>query len=105
MSDRETAGIIGLGNMGGAVASALVAAGGRVVVYDLDEARVAQLVQEGAVAGGSARTSPPVVRDERTLCPTSASGYDCLTGDPVIRRAVGKEAVVRWTNPLIILPS
>ncbi|HLK10547.1 MAG TPA: NAD(P)-dependent oxidoreductase [Candidatus Binatia bacterium] len=46
-------GVIGLGNIGGAVAANLVADGHRVVVHDVDAARVQAAVEAGAVAGAS----------------------------------------------------
>jgi len=46
-------GFIGLGNIGLPMARRLVDAGHRVIAFDLDDARVAQLVDAGAVAGGS----------------------------------------------------
>lgn len=49
----QVIGIIGLGIMGGAMARNLLAAGWRVVGFDTDAARVAELVAEGLEAPGS----------------------------------------------------
>jgi 3-hydroxyisobutyrate dehydrogenase-like beta-hydroxyacid dehydrogenase len=46
-------GVIGAGNIGGAIAANLVADGHRVAVHDTDPARVEALVQAGAHAAGS----------------------------------------------------
>jgi 3-hydroxyisobutyrate dehydrogenase-like beta-hydroxyacid dehydrogenase len=54
MSTGERVGVIGLGNIGGAVAANLVADGFHVSVYDLDQNRVQSLVGAGARAAGSA---------------------------------------------------
>jgi 3-hydroxyisobutyrate dehydrogenase-like beta-hydroxyacid dehydrogenase len=54
MSTGERVGVIGLGNIGGAVAANLVADGFHVSVYDLDQNRVQSLVGAGARAASSA---------------------------------------------------
>lgn len=60
MSPRSAAsggpqlGFVGLGNMGGPMCARLLAAGHRVVAFDLDEARVARAVSAGADAATSA---------------------------------------------------
>ena len=46
--------LIGAGAMGGAIGARLVATGARVIVFDLDAAKVAALVDLGAVAAPSA---------------------------------------------------
>ena len=46
--------LIGAGSMGGAIGARLVATGARVIVFDLDAAKVAALVDLGAVAAPSA---------------------------------------------------
>ncbi len=47
-------GVIGLGNIGGAIAANLLADGHRVSGYDVEAARTRALVQAGGVAAGSA---------------------------------------------------
>src|SRR5574342_341833 len=54
MSSGERVGVIGLGNIGGAVAANLVADGHHVSVFDLDQNRVQSLVGAGARAAASA---------------------------------------------------
>lgn len=97
-------GVIGLGNIGGAVAANLVADGHEVVVFDLDAARGA------AVAGATAAASiaelaaatdaailslptPAVVRDAAeawaTAAPTGAVLVDLSTNGPDDVRSLG----------------
>jgi len=54
MPTRERVGVIGLGNIGGAVAANLVADGHHVSVFDVDANRVQSLVGAGARAAASA---------------------------------------------------
>ncbi|MDH3293100.1 MAG: NAD(P)-dependent oxidoreductase, partial [Acidimicrobiia bacterium] len=51
---HRSVGVVGLGNIGGGVATNLLAAGHHVVVNDLDSARVDALVAAGATAGTTA---------------------------------------------------
>ena len=51
---RKRLGVIGAGNIGGAIAANLLADGHAVTVYDTDAARVAPLVRSGATVVGSA---------------------------------------------------
>ena len=50
----ETIALIGAGAMGGAIGARLVATGTRLVVFDLDPAKVAPLLAAGAIAARSA---------------------------------------------------
>jgi 3-hydroxyisobutyrate dehydrogenase-like beta-hydroxyacid dehydrogenase len=52
----QRVGVIGLGNIGGAIAANLIADGHEVHVHDLDAARVESLVTAGATAAASATT-------------------------------------------------
>lgn len=54
MSGHERIGVIGLGNIGGAIAANLVADGHAVSVFDLDQNRVQGLVGTGARAAANA---------------------------------------------------
>lgn len=51
----DTVGFVGLGHLGGAMASRLVQAGNRLVVFDRDPAHVDELMRQGADAAASAR--------------------------------------------------
>ena len=50
----ETIALIGAGAMGGAIGARLVATGTRLVVFDLDQAKLAPLIAQGASAATSA---------------------------------------------------
>lgn len=52
---RQKIGIIGLGTMGGAVATRLISSGESLVVYDIDQAAVERTVAQGAIGASSAR--------------------------------------------------
>ena len=52
---KQKIGVIGLGNMGSAVATRLIACGQSLVVYDLDQTMITRLVEKGAVAATSSR--------------------------------------------------
>lgn len=52
---QQKIGVIGLGNMGGAVAARLIERGESLVVYDIDEDAVERLVQKGVEAATSPR--------------------------------------------------
>ena len=54
MSDRPVIGVVGVGNMGGAMAANLLARGWHVAVRDIEPSRVAALVAQGATAHESA---------------------------------------------------
>ncbi len=60
-------GLIGAGNIGGPIATNLVADGHRVTVYDTDPGRVSDMVARGAVAG----VSPAAVGRESEITFTS----------------------------------
>ncbi len=80
MSDRRI-GYIGLGNMGGGMASHLVSSGYDVVVYDLRADAVQALVDKGA----SAAASPKEVAEQCEIIisslPTPRSVEDAATGE------------------------
>jgi 2-hydroxy-3-oxopropionate reductase len=60
MSDRVA--LIGAGAMGGAIGARLVATGTLLTVFDLDPAKVAVLVDQGAAAAGSAAAAAASAR-------------------------------------------
>src|SRR5437763_9006862 len=99
-------GVIGAGNIGGAIATNLLADGHTVVVHDTDPARVAALARVGAVAAESpaavaARTEitftslpapsvmDAVARDWLTGAPRDTVLVDLSTNAPATVRAVG----------------
>jgi putative dehydrogenase len=65
-TDRHRVGIVGAGNMGGAIARNLLARGWRVAVHDLDRSRIDALAARGAIAcdtaaGASAHAGATIV--------------------------------------------
>ncbi len=99
-------GVIGLGNIGGAVAANLLADGHAVAVYDSDPARLAALVATGATAAADAAavaarsavtfTSLPTPRIFETVAeawlaqaPPDTVLVDLSTNAPALIRAVG----------------
>jgi 3-hydroxyisobutyrate dehydrogenase len=58
----ETVGVIGVGNMGGAIATSLLREHFQLVVYDQREEAVAELVRQGARAAGSIEELAPLAR-------------------------------------------
>ena len=97
-------GVIGLGNIGGAVAANLVADGDEVVVADTDPARVAAVagaragdVAEVAAAGGITITSLPgpaevaqVAAAWAAAAPAGAILLDLSTSSPAANRALAE---------------
>ena len=89
-------GVIGLGNIGGQVATNLVTDGHEVTVFDTDEARVTALVESGAraVSGPSSRYRRP---RRSTRLPTLGSRAlrgetSWSTSPPTHRRPFGDSA-------------
>ena len=80
MSERETIGYIGLGNMGMPMARNLVRAGYPVVVHDIDPARVRTLVGEGAAAVESPAEMASRASVIFSSLPTGESVEDVATG-------------------------
>jgi 3-hydroxyisobutyrate dehydrogenase-like beta-hydroxyacid dehydrogenase len=104
MESREgmtatTVGIVGLGLLGHAVASRLIAAGHRVVGYDVDPARGEALEKLGGTALGSAAdvaaTGDPVC----TLLPSLQAVEDViLGGDGIVTSARAASTVVQMST-------
>ena len=74
-------GFIGLGNMGGPMALNLVKAGFPLVVHDIDPAKLAPLVAQGAAVEAS--PAAVVAAVERTICmvETTDQAEEVITGD------------------------
>ena len=82
----DAVGMIGLGHMGGHIATGLLEAGFVCVVHDTSAARMEALVELGAIAAAS----PRVVAD---LCPTVMS---CLPSPEISRQvALGEAGVAK----------
>src|SRR5882757_2783507 len=93
MSENKTVGIIGMGIMGGAIARNLMAAGYRIVGYDLDEAKRREMtglgadMQNGAAAvAAKAETILTSLPNEKALEATMRD----LAGSGVPRRIVAE---------------
>jgi 3-hydroxyisobutyrate dehydrogenase-like beta-hydroxyacid dehydrogenase len=80
-----TLGFIGLGRMGGAMASRLIAAGNEVMVYDINPAAVSALVSAGAIAASKV----PALADR---CATVFLSLPTLDG--VLSTVLGKDGIV-----------
>jgi 3-hydroxyisobutyrate dehydrogenase-like beta-hydroxyacid dehydrogenase len=80
-----TLGFIGLGRMGGAMASRLIATGNEVMVYDINPAAVAALVSAGATAA----INVPALADR---CATVFLSLPTL--DSVLNTVLGKDGIV-----------
>ena len=80
MSEKETIGYIGLGNMGMPMARNLLRAGYPVVVHDIDHSRVRTLVDEGAVAAGDPAAMASQAAVIFSSLPTGESVEDVATG-------------------------
>lgn len=105
---RKRLGVVGAGNIGGAVAANLLADGHEVTVYDTDPARVAPLVKSGATVVGSAAdvgarsditfTSLPTPAAMESVAQAWLRGaapgailVDLSTNAPAVIRAVGAQ--------------
>jgi 3-hydroxyisobutyrate dehydrogenase-like beta-hydroxyacid dehydrogenase len=76
---QDSVGFIGLGRMGGPMAANLVRAGLRVVVHDIDPAKVQALVAEGAEAADSAAAVASAARRVITMVETTAQSESVIT--------------------------
>lgn len=89
-------GFVGLGNMGLPMATRLVNAGHTVVVYDVQDAAVARMVERGAEAGASARDVADRAETVLSSLPTpqvSAAVTAELAAGSTVRRCVDLSTV------------
>ena len=80
MSDKETVGYIGLGNMGAPMTRNLLKAGYPVIVHDLDPARMQVLADEGASIAKSPAEVACQVSVAFSSLPTTQSVEDVVRG-------------------------
>ena len=80
MSDKETVGYIGLGNMGAPMTRNLLKAGYAVIVHDLDPARMQVLADEGASTANSPAEVARQVSVVFSSLPTTKSVEDVVKG-------------------------
>lgn len=77
----DTVGFVGLGHLGGAMASRLVQAGHRLVMFDRDPAHVGELTGQGAEAAASAREVAERAAVVLSCLPTEDAARDALLGE------------------------
>lgn len=95
-SDRaHTVGFIGLGKMGAGMATNLLKAGRRVVVYDIDPAKNAYFAEQGAVPASGPREVAERGRTVITMVDTTAQSRDVIVGpEGIISAAQPGDAVI-----------
>lgn len=81
-------GVIGLGNMGGPMASNLLNKGHSIVVYDVNEEAVRKLEDEGASAASSPSEVASKVDRIITMLPNSQHVRSCYMGDKGVFQSV-----------------
>jgi 3-hydroxyisobutyrate dehydrogenase-like beta-hydroxyacid dehydrogenase len=89
---KGTIGIVGLGIMGGAFARNLVAAGWKVIGYDVDAARNREAAAAGAEIAHSAEAVAEAAADIVTSLPTAQAVLD--TAQVIARARAAKRTVV-----------
>jgi 3-hydroxyisobutyrate dehydrogenase-like beta-hydroxyacid dehydrogenase len=90
-SAKGNVGVVGLGIMGGAIAKNLVAAGWRVVGYDIDAARTAEAKATGVETVANAAAAAAAAETILTSLPTPAAldvTVQAIAGAKVARRVV-----------------
>ncbi len=101
MYDKNV-GLIGVGNMGSAMASSLLAAGFDVVAHDIDSSRMTALER----AGGRTVDSPREVAEQATQIvlslPTTAALRDVVSGDGGLVEAAQGDVVIAETSTLAL---
>jgi len=91
-SSNERLGFIGLGNMGGAIALRLLRAGFPVTILDLDAAKMAGLIKEGATTAAT----PREVAERSTIVLAS------LQPDDVEKVACGADGIADSKNKNVV---
>jgi 3-hydroxyisobutyrate dehydrogenase-like beta-hydroxyacid dehydrogenase len=87
-------GFIGLGAMGGPMASNLVKHGFALVVHDVDRAKVERLRAQGATAAGSAAEVAAAVERTISMVETTAQAESVILGEQGIAQRAGRGHVV-----------
>ena len=102
MSDihrAATIGFIGLGHLGGPMASRLVSSGRQLVVFDLDPAHIEDLTRRGAHAARSAREVAEQASVVFSCLPTEEAARDALLGaEGAIQGASGDSGFVECST-------
>jgi 3-hydroxyisobutyrate dehydrogenase-like beta-hydroxyacid dehydrogenase len=96
----ETIGFIGLGAMGAGMAGNLLRAGYRLVVNDLDAAKVAALVARGAAAAATAAEVARAALRTITMVETTAETEQVILGDKGIIEGAAPGHVVAMMSTI-----
>ena len=89
MTATSMVGIVGLGQMGGAIATRLLSVGYEVYGYDLEPQRVATLQLKGLKSAGSAEEVAKRCKTVLLLLPTPAAVTDLSAEDSPFHRQLG----------------
>lgn len=100
--DDKSVGLIGVGNMGSAMASSLLAAGFDVVAHDIDSSRMTALEQAGGRTVGSPREVAEQANQIVLSLPTAAALRDVVSGDDGVVEAAQGGLVVAETSTLAL---
>jgi 3-hydroxyisobutyrate dehydrogenase-like beta-hydroxyacid dehydrogenase len=99
---EDTVGLVGVGNMGSAMAGNLLADGYDVIGYDVDGRRLTDLER----AGGRSARSPRAVLEhtDRVVLslPSAAALHDVVSGDGGLLEAARDDAVLAETSTLAL---
>ncbi len=96
---NEKIGFIGLGAMGQPMAKRLIAAGYKLVVYDLRKEAIEALVQKGAEEASSAKEVAEKCRKVITIVPNSPAVEEVVLGPQgLIERAQAGDILIEMTS-------
>lgn len=94
MSNSLRIAFFGIGNMGGPMARNLIKAGHQVSVFDLSDSLVAQLVEAGARAGGSAEGTVEGAEVVISMLPSAAAVANLYQGDNDLLSVIDAKALI-----------
>ena len=97
-----TVGLVGVGNMGSAMAGNLLAAGFDVIAYDVDSRRMAALERTGGRRAGSPRDVLASTDRVVLSLPSAAALHDVISGDGGLLEAPRDDVVVAETSTLAL---
>jgi len=99
---HDTAGLVGVGNMGAAMAGNLLAAGFDVIAYDIDSRRMSALERAGGRTAGSPRDVLASTDRVVLSLPSAAALHDVISGDGGLLEAARDGVVVAETSTLAL---
>lgn len=97
-----TVGLVGVGNMGSAMAGNLLAAGFEVIAYDIDSSRIADLERTGGRAAGSPREVLEHTDRVVVSLPSATALRDVVTGGGGLLEAARDGVVLAETSTLAL---